>query len=173
MASVSTEPSSALAAEPIAAHSTKQRLTNVAQHHSYGFAALLMVAVLVATMIKDGGNFGVTDQLAIAAPMILAAMASAPSIIGRGFDLSISPLLVFCGAVYVVWLAPHGLGGAVAVPIVLGVGMCAGLVTGLIITLLRIQPVVVTLGMYFALQGVNLLVAPNPCLLYTSDAADE
>jgi ribose transport system permease protein len=169
MASVSTEPASTLAASPIAARSTKQRLTHLTQHHSYGFAGLLMVAVLIATLIKDGGNFGVSDQLAIAAPMILAAMASAPSIIGRGFDLSISPLLVFCGAVYVVWLAPHGLGGAIAVPIVLGVGLLAGLATGLIITLLRIQPVVVTLGMYFALQGVNLLVAPNPASLGEGD----
>jgi ribose transport system permease protein len=169
MASVSTEPTSTLAREPVAAHSVKQRLTNVAQHHSYGFAALLMVAVLIVTLIKDGGNFGVSDQLGIAAPMILAAMASAPSIIGRGFDLSISPLLVFCGAVYVVWLAPHGLGGVVAIPIVLGVGVFAGLFTGLIITLLRIQPVVVTLGMYFALQGVNLLIAPNPTSLGEGD----
>jgi ribose transport system permease protein len=169
MASVRMEPASTLAREPVAAKSTKQRLTHLAQHHSYGFAGLLMVAVLVATIVKDGGNFGVSDQLAIAAPMILAAMASAPSIIGRGFDLSISPLLVFCGAVYVVWLAPHGLGGAIAVPIVLGVGLLAGLVTGLIITLLRIQPVVVTLGMYFALQGVNLLVAPNPASLGEGD----
>jgi ribose transport system permease protein len=169
MASVSTEPASTLAADPVAGRTTKQRLTNLAQHHSYGFAGLLMVAVLIVTLIKDGGNFGVSDQLGIAAPMILAAMASAPSIIGRGFDLSISPLLVFCGAVYVVWLAPHGLGGAIAVPIVLGVGLTAGLVTGLIITLLRIQPVVVTLGMYFALQGVNLLVAPNPASLGEGD----
>ena len=42
---------------------TKQRLTHLAQHHSYAFAALLMVAVLVATIVKDGGNFGVSDQL--------------------------------------------------------------------------------------------------------------
>ena len=163
------EPRSAFERQTVAVRTTKQRLAHLAQHHSYGFAALLMVAVLVATIVKDGGNFGVSDQLGIAAPMILAAMASAPSIIGRGFDLSISPLLVFCGAVYVVWLAPHGLGGAIAVPLVLGVGLLAGLVTGLIITLLRIQPVVVTLGMYFALQGVNLLVAPNPASLGEGD----
>ncbi len=155
------EPATAFETEPVAARSTKQRLTDVAQHHSYAFAALLMVAALIATIARNG-NFGVSDQLGIAAPMILAAMASAPSIIGRGFDLSISPLLVFCGAVYVVWLAPHGLGGAIAVPIVLGVGALAGLLTGLMITLLRIQAIVVTLGLYFALQGVNLLIAPNP-----------
>jgi ribose transport system permease protein len=163
------EPRSAIEREPVAARTTKQRLTHLAQHHSYAFSALLMVTVLVATLIKDGGNFGLSDQLAIAAPMILAAMASAPAIIGRGFDLSISPLLVFTGCVYVVWLAPHGLGGAIAVPIVLGVGMLAGLVTGLTITLLRIQPVVVTLALYFALQGVNLLLAPNPASLGEQD----
>jgi ribose transport system permease protein len=155
------EPAATIETEPVAARSTKQRLTDLAQHHSYAFAALLMVAALIGTIAKNG-NFGVSDQLGIAAPMIIAAMASAPSIIGRGFDLSISPLLVFCGAVYVVWLAPHGLGGAVAVPIVLGVGALAGLFTGLVITLLRIQAIVVTLGLYFALQGVNLLIAPNP-----------
>jgi ribose transport system permease protein len=163
------EPQSASERDPVAVRSTKERLTHLTQHHSYGFAGLLMVAVLVVTLIKDGGNFGLSDQLGIAAPMILAAMASAPSIIGRGFDLSISPLLVFCGAVYVVWLAPHGLGGPIAIPIVLGVGLVAGLITGLIITLLRIQAVVVTLGMYFALQGVNLLIAPNPASLGEGD----
>lgn len=162
------EPQAAPARGPAATHTAKQRLSRFAQHHSYGFAALLMTAVLVVTLVKDG-NFGVADQLAIAAPMILAAMASAPSIIGRGFDLSISPLLVFCGAVYVMWLAPNGLGGPVAIPIVLGVGTLAGLITGLTITLLRIQPVVVTLGMYFALQGVNLLVAPSPTSLADED----
>jgi ribose transport system permease protein len=169
MAGLSMEPAletgSALEREPVAVRTTKQRLTHLAQHHSYAFSAVLMVAVLVATLVKDGGNFGISDQLAIAAPMVLAAMASAPSIIGRGFDLSISPLLVFTNCVYVVWLAPHGLGGAIAVPLVLGVGLLAGLVTGLTITLLRIQPVVVTLALYFALQGVNLLVAPNPVSL--------
>jgi ribose transport system permease protein len=163
------EPRSTLEREPLASRTTKQRLTHLAQHHSYSFSAVLMVVVLVVTLVKDNGNFGVSDQLAIAAPMVLAAMASAPSIIGRGFDLSISPLLVFTNCVYVVWLAPHGLGGAVAVPLVLGVGLLAGLITGLTITLLRIQPVVVTLALYFALQGVNLLLAPNPVSLGEQD----
>lgn len=162
------EPQSGLQREPTSGRTAKQRLTSLAQSHSYAFATLLMVALLVVTIARDG-HFSVADQLGIAAPMILAAMASAPSIIGRGFDLSISPLLVFCGAVYVVWLAPHGLGGPVAIPIVLGVGAVAGLITGLIITLLRIQAVVVTLGMYFALQGVNLLVVPNPASVKGED----
>ena len=116
-------------------------------------------------MIQQNGNIGLSSQLAIAAPVTIAALASTPAIIGGGFDLSISPLIVFTNCVYVVWLAPHGLGGAVAVPIVLGVGLLTGLFTGLMITILRVQPVVVTLAMYFALQGVDLLLAPNPVSL--------
>jgi ribose transport system permease protein len=162
------EPQSGMQTEPLTGRTTKQRLTSLAQSHSYGFALLLMVALLIVTIVRDG-HFSTADQLGIAAPMILAAMASAPSIIGRGFDLSISPLLVFCGAVYVVWLAPHGLGGPIAIPIVLCVGAVCGLITGLIITVLRIQAVVVTLGLYFALQGVNLLVAPNPASVEGKD----
>jgi ribose transport system permease protein len=157
------------AAQPAAGHALKTKLTEIARRNTYAFAGLLFTALLIATLIQDNGNFGTSDQLAIAAPMILAALASAPAIIGGGFDLSISPLLVFTNCVYVVWLAPHGLGGAISVPIVLGVGLVMGLVTGLTITVLRVQPVVVTLAMYFALQGVDLLLAPNPASLGEQD----
>jgi ribose transport system permease protein len=158
-----------LAAGWIGEHSLKAKLADLARRNSYAFSALVFGALLVATLIQDHGNFGLSDQLAIAAPMTIAALASAPAIIGGGFDISISPLLVFTNGVYVVWLEPHGLGGAVAVPIVLGFGLAAGLFTGVTITVLRVQPVVVTLAMYFALQGVDLLLVPNPASMGEAD----
>jgi ribose transport system permease protein len=145
--------------------SLRLQLARAARSHSFAFSAALTVVLLIVTLIKESGSFGLTNQLADAAPMIIAALASAPTIIGGGFDLSISPLIFFTNAAYVVWLAPNGLGGAVAVPIVLGLGVASGLVTGLMIVWLRVQPVVVTLAMYFALQGVDLLLAPNPVSL--------
>ena len=45
------------------------------------------------------GGFGVTDQLANVAPMAIAALASTPAIIAGGFDISISPLIVFTNSV--------------------------------------------------------------------------
>ena len=96
------------------------------------------------------------------APLAIAALASAPSIIGGGFDLSISPLIFLTNCVFIVWLVPHGLGGAISVPIMLGIGLAVGAVNGLLIVALRVQPIVVTLAMYFSLQGVDLLIAPNP-----------
>ncbi|HEY3612915.1 MAG TPA: hypothetical protein VGK92_04385 [Gaiellales bacterium] len=153
------------AADTAGGRSLMAKLADVARHTTYAFSGLLLAGLVIATLIQDNGNFGLSDQLAIAAPVTIAALASAPAIIGGGFDLSISPLVVFTNCVYVVWLAPHELGGAVAIPLVLGAGLVTGLFTGSMITILRVQPVVVTLAMYFALQGVDLLLAPDPVSL--------
>jgi ribose transport system permease protein len=136
-----------------------------AQNYSFGFSLALVAVLMIVTLLTESGGFGLTPQLADAAPGVIAALASAPAIIGGGFDLSISPLIFFTNAVYVVWLAPHGLGGVIAIPILLGLGLASGIVTGATIVFLRVQPVVVTLAMYFALQGVDLLLAPNPVQL--------
>ncbi len=165
MSDLASDTRAPLAVEAVGGRSLTTRLADFARHRSYALSALLLAAAFIATVIQENGNIGLSSQLAIAAPVTIAALASTPAIIGGGFDLSISPLLVFTNCVYVVWLAPHGLGGAVAVPIVLGVGLLTGLFTGLAITILRVQPVVVTLAMYFALQGVDLLLAPNPVSL--------
>jgi ribose transport system permease protein len=130
--------------------------------YSFGFAAVLAIGMLVANIVTVHGGFGVADQLANVAPMAIAALASAPSIIAGGFDISISPLIVLTNAVYIVWLAPHGLGGAISVPIILGLGLAVGVLNGLLIMVLRVQAIVVTLAMFFSLQGVVLLIAPNP-----------
>src|SRR5215467_7481786 len=149
---------------PIRPQSTTAResLQRAVRNYSFGFAAVLAVALLVGNITTEHGGFGLSNQLANVAPVAIAAIASAPSIIGGGFDLSISPLIFLTNIAYVVWLAPHGLGGAVAVPIMLGLGLAVGILDGLLIIALRVQPIVVTLAMYFSLQGIDLLIAPNP-----------
>src|SRR4029077_11503477 len=112
----------------------RMKLTRIAQSHTYGFAFSLFVVLMIVTLIQDHGNFGLTDQLANVAPVTIAALASAPAIIGGGFDVSISPL-IFCGnAAYWVWLPLHGLGGVVSIPFILGLAMATSLLAGLIIT---------------------------------------
>jgi ribose transport system permease protein len=141
---------------------------------SYGFALLLAAVLLLITLLRDPGKFGLTDQMANFAPIAIAAMASTPAIIsgGGGFDLTISPLMTLTSAVFVVWLVPHGAGGYEAVPIVLALGAACGAFNGVLITVLRVQPVVVTLSMYFVLLGVDLLVVPNPAGLRGSWVTD-
>jgi ribose transport system permease protein len=138
--------------------------------YSFGFALLLSIVLLVANVLEEPGSFSVTNQLADLAPLALAGMASTPSIIsgGGGFDLTVSPVMVLTGGIFAVWLVPAGLGGAVAVPILLAAGAAVGAFNGLLIILLRVPPVVVTLSMYFVLLGVDLLLIPSPVTLSSS-----
>lgn len=139
------------------------RILDLLNQYSFGFGLTLMIILLVVDLIGEP-NFGWTQQLGTFAPLAIAAMASTPAIIsgGGGFDLSISPLMTFVSAVFAAWLIPNGLGGAIAIPILLLVGAGVGTLSGLIITQLRIPPMVATLSMYFILIGVDLAVLPVP-----------
>jgi ribose transport system permease protein len=159
MAQTATLPAPPQSAPP------RRNIQRAVRTYSFGFAAILSIGMLAANIATEHAGFGLTDQLANVAPLAIAALASAPSIIGGGFDLSISPLIILTNSVFIVYLAPHGLGGALAVPIMLGIGLAVGLVNGIVIVALRVQPIVVTLAMYFTLQGIDLLIAPNPVSL--------
>lgn len=144
------------------------RLGNVLQlqrKYTFAFAAVLSVALLIVSLETSKGGFGWTQQLANLAPLAIAAMASAPSIIsgGGGIDLSVSPVMTLTSVIFVAWLVPDGLGGAVSVPIILAIGLGIGLLNGLLIISLRIPPVVLTLASYFILIGLSakILAAPQ------------
>jgi ribose transport system permease protein len=142
----------------------------VLARHTFVFALVLAVGLLIVTLATESGGFGLTNQLADFAPIALASMASAPAIIsgGGGLDLSISPLIFFASAVYGAWLVPHGLGGVEAIPIVLAVGLVAGACNGAAIIVFRVQPVVVTLSTYFILIGVDLAMVQIPITLHSN-----
>ena len=137
-------------------------VARILRTYSYGFAFLLALGLLIANLASEHGGFGLSDQLANVAPMAIAALASTPSILGGGFDLTISPLMFLTNCIFVVWLVPHGLGGLVSVPIMLLISTAVGMLNGLLIIGLRVQPIVVTLAMYFILQGVDLQISPTP-----------
>jgi ribose transport system permease protein len=153
-----------VAAAPPSSAATWKTLMRLLNRYSFAFAALLAAGLLIANLLETSGNFGWTAQLANFAPMAIAAMASTPSILsGRGgFDLSISPVMIFTSAVYVAWLVPAGIDGPGAAAVMLLFGAGIGLVNGLLIVGLRIPPVVATLSMYFILIGVNLKIVPSP-----------
>jgi len=151
-----------LPAEPGLSPRRRLDTRRVMRDYSFTFGLILAIGLLIANITTESGGFGLTNQLADVAPLAIAALASTPAIIGGGFDISISPLIFFTNSVFIVWLVPAGLGGAISIPIMLGVGAAVGMVNGLLITFLRVQPVVVTLAMYFILQGVDLVLSPQP-----------
>lgn len=129
-----------------------------------GPAAVLLFGLLVATILTTpsfANPAGWAGTLGAFAPLALVAMASTPSIIAGGIDLSISPLMTLVNIVAVKVLLQHeGTSGVLLIPICIGIGAAVGVVVGAAVALLRLPPVLVTLAAMFVLTGVDLKIAP-------------
>lgn len=127
-------------------------------------AVVLLVANLVALPdFASPGNWGAS--LRLLAPFALVAMASTPAIVsgGGGLDLSVGPLATVVNVVLIVELLPSAVGASwLAIPLLLVLGTAVGLVNGLLVAVLRFQPVIATLCTFFVLGGVALRLAPQP-----------
>ncbi len=87
-------------------------------------------------------------------------------ILNRGIDLSVGSILGMSAAL-AAGMAPQGI--AFVVPVSLVAGTFLGLVNGLIITRLRLQPFIATLGMLIFVRGIvyiytngSIIVVQNP-----------
>ena len=90
-------------------------------------------------------------------------MASTPSILAGGIDVSIGPLLGLVNILVVSPVLPLTLQGPLITPVVcLAVGAGVGIVNGLIVAVVRIQPVVATIGTYLILAGLDVKLLPTP-----------
>jgi ribose transport system permease protein len=136
---------------------------------SIGFAAILLVVLLVINLVLNPARFQPSAWgalIGLAAPLIGAALASTPVILsGRGgIDISVGPLMGFVNAIVIqVLFLKGGIETAVVlVPVALLVGAAIGAVNGFLTTIVRIQPIVATLGTYLVLTGVTLTILPAP-----------
>jgi ribose transport system permease protein len=134
-----------------------------------GFAAVLFVLLLALNLILNPtrfapGNWG--TLIGLAAPLIGASLASAPVILaGRGgIDISVGPAMGFVNAIVIqVLFLTMGISSpAVLIPAALFAGLAIGAVNGFLATVVRIQPIVATLGTYLVLGGVTLTILPSP-----------
>ncbi len=132
------------------------------------FSALLAAALFLANLIVQPSFISpgeVAPTLGTLAPFAIAGMASTPAFLagGGGIDLSVAPLMGFTNILLVTQLLGTPFGSpALAVPILLGIGAAVGAVNGLMVTRMRMPPVIATLGTYFVLSGIDLHMVPNP-----------
>ena len=142
------------------------RMQSFARTYTFVFALVLAVALFASNMAIDPtfiGSGGLAPTLGALAPLALVAMASTPSIISGGIDLSLGPLLSVANIVMVSVLLPAGLGSPwLSIPIILGLSAAAGAVNGALIALLRFPPVIATLCSLFVLLGIAYDLAPTP-----------
>jgi ribose transport system permease protein len=136
---------------------------------SAGFALVLLVVLLAINLMLNPVRFQPSSWgilIGLAAPLIGAAAASTPVILaGRGgIDISVGPLMGFVNTIVIQSLfLKAGIASLfVIVPAALAVGAAVGAANGFMATVLRIQPIVATLGTYLTLAGVTLTILPAP-----------
>lgn len=144
------------------------RFLSLLQRRSYVFAVALFAVMLVANLItipQFVSPANIAGTLGVAAPFVIAAIAMTPAILsgGGGIDVSIGPLLGFVNVIFIGRLLPHGLGGpGAAIPILLLLGAIVGLANGVLVAIVRLQPIVATLGTYLVIGGLSLMIMPQP-----------
>ncbi|UCI09710.1 ABC transporter permease [Mesorhizobium sp. B1-1-8] len=134
-----------------------------------GFASVLLIVLLAVNLILSPARFQPASWgalIGLAAPLIGAAIASTPVILaGRGgIDISVGPLMGFVNAVViqVLFLRAGMSSPVILVPAALLIGALVGAANGFLATVIRIQPIVATLGTYLILTGVTLTILPAP-----------
>ncbi|WP_313760752.1 ABC transporter permease [Rhizobium sp.] len=134
-----------------------------------GFAGVLFVLLLALNLILNPTRFAPANWgtlIGLAAPLIGASLASAPVILaGRGgIDISVGPAMGFVNAIVIqVLFLTMGISSpAVVIPAALLAGLAIGAINGFLATVVRIQPIVATLGTYLVLGGVTLTIVPSP-----------
>ena len=98
------------------------------------------------------GNFFEVSRLSV--PLGLLALAQTPVILTGGIDLSIGSLLGLCAVIFGKTWRDGGCSPATAAGAALCVGAACGGLNSLLITRLRIPPLIVTLGSFSLFRGL-------------------
>ena len=132
-----------------------------------GMVLVLMVVLLVVNAFLNPVRL-FSDPLTtigLAAPLMLAAMATTPSILsgGGGIDISIGPMIGFLNIVMVIFLFENGVESPLVVlPLMLALGALLGAVNGFLVAYVRLQPIVATLGTYLVFFGLTPWLQSRP-----------
>jgi ribose transport system permease protein len=137
--------------------------------HAYYWPPVIAFLVLFAANVAADPSFIGPDNwrsvLLGAAPFILTTLAqSVPILSGNGsIDLSVGPLAGLVNAVVASTLiAENGITDPISnIAIALAIGVASGMLNGILVTVVRIQPIIATLGTFLTYQGITLEILPT------------
>ncbi len=122
--------------------------------------AAVFVALALAVATTNGAYFSpfnLNNLLFMIAPLLFVGAAQQVVVLGSGFDLSVGPLMGFLVVLSSFWIVDGG-NLYVGLALMLAGAVGVGVINGLLVTRFAISPVVATLAMFMALQGLYLLL---------------
>ena len=142
------------------------RFLDLLRRHSWAFAFVLALVLLLANLLVSPNFLSparLPATLATLAPFVLVGFASTPSILSGGIDVSVGPLATFINCLFIAVLLPSGLGDwYAAIPILLLTAAGIGAVTGVLVAVVRLHPVVASTGVLFVLIGLSITISKSP-----------
>lgn len=133
----------------------------------YGMVVVLIGLLAVAAITYPGflATTNLSNIVSQNAPLGLVAIGMTFIIIGGGFDLSVGAIYALSATVFAGTALVHPI--PVAAAVALAVSLAAGLANGLLVTRLRVNPFVATLGTATALGGLAIVYSRGaPQLVY-------
>jgi ribose transport system permease protein len=127
------------------------------------YTVLVVLAVMIVAAVLLYPGFlswpNVRNILSQNAPVGIIAVGMTFVIIGGGFDISVGSIFALAATVFAGVAIGHSLAGAAVVA--LSVGLAAGIVNGLLVTLLRVNAFVATLATTSIFLGLARLYSHN------------
>lgn len=150
-----------------AAASVRPVAGNVATLVRRGGAVWVIVAVLVAwlTVVRAGGFWSQGNLAALLSGAVvlgLVALGQHLVVLTGGIDLSVGSLVTLTSLLTAVLINGYPIR---TVPVILAVvvlGAMMGAVNGLLVSIAKMPPFIVTLGMLYLVSGVALTISPTP-----------
>ena len=135
-----------------------------AQHFLHAFPTTIPFFVLLLGLVFFssivGGKFFAPFNLSLILQQvtIIATLGIAQTlvILTAGIDLSVGVIMILCSVVMGRTSVVYGVPLIIAFPLGLLVGLACGAVNGLIVTLLRLPPFIVTLGTWSIFGALNI-----------------
>lgn len=126
----------------------------------FRFETLLVAVLAIECLVftRTGTNFATQgnafEVIKLSVEIGLLALVMTPVILTGGIDLSVGSLLGLCAVCFGKLWRDGGLAWEAAAACTLGIGALAGGLNALLITRLRLPPLIVTLGTYSLFRGL-------------------
>jgi ribose transport system permease protein len=132
--------------------------TILGKSYIYGVLIVLwLVASAISPYFRTLSTF--SNIIVSTVPIALIGLAQTFVVLSQGFDLSVGAVASMATAIASVTMRQ---GLLPTIILVLAAAFLVGLVNGIGITKLNINPFIMTLSMMFLLTGINLLIRPSP-----------
>lgn len=146
---------------------TAVRAQRFFSRHTFIFSLGLLIVVLLINRSLQENLFEtrvLNGNLRTLTPLMLLAVGQTFVVMSGGIDLSVGAIFSMCNAILATYITEESTPDQIlfVIGITLLVGVAAGVLNGICVSLLRLQPIVTTYATSFIYAGVALYVLPQP-----------